>query len=200
MPERLRENVRPPTHIKEVHANKPADNSLFESQIYENSNRTIHNEKERTVIDKGTTVHETVHHHVHHVIQPVIQKETIEKELIRTTIPIREVSQEAPIVHETQMHHPVAMEHFLKRGGTLKGGVPQTEIGRRVLHSGKCVREIGGHADSPGDMNLSKKDVQGTSTLTTTDTGLEYHNGGSYKRGAQPSTSSDQANFVSARN
>jgi hypothetical protein len=37
--------------------------------------------KERTIVDKGTTVTEHVHHHIHHVIQPVIEKESTSSSL-----------------------------------------------------------------------------------------------------------------------
>ena len=126
-----------------------------------------HLDRERTIIDKGVTVHETVHHHVHHVIQPIIEKESsyfllvsplsnkasclcflaIDRQTIHTTIPIHEVSHDAPIIHQSQTHNAVPIEHFLQKGGILHNAIPTNDIGSRVLHSGKCTREIDGTAD-----------------------------------------------------
>lgn len=60
-------------------------------------------------------------------------------------------------MHQPQMHSPVAMEHFLQGGGTPKSGIPQDEIIRKVLHHGKCIREVDGASHSAGDMNLGNK-------------------------------------------
>jgi hypothetical protein len=62
------------TTIEEQHVNKVEDNSLFEGQVRQHRDSTDHSAKERTIVDKGTTVTENVHHHIHHVIQPVIEK------------------------------------------------------------------------------------------------------------------------------
>ncbi|PPQ82785.1 hypothetical protein CVT25_009280 [Psilocybe cyanescens] len=149
--------IHPITHVREKHANKVDDNTLFEGQVNQFHDTLTHSSKERTIIDKGTTVNETVHHHVHHVIQPVIEKETIDRQHIHTTIPIHEVTHEAPVVHQSQTHAPVPMEHFLQRGGTLHGATSHEEISRRVLHSGECTREVDGIAETmERDLNLKQ--------------------------------------------
>jgi hypothetical protein len=79
----------------------------------------------------------------------VVNSIGIEGERVRTTIPIHEVTHEAPVVHQPQSHEPVALENFLSSGGSLQGGIPQNEIARKVLHSGKCIREIDGAAADP---------------------------------------------------
>ena len=78
----------------------------------------------------------------------------IQRERVRTTIPIHEVTQEAPVVHQSQTHEPVAMENFLNQGGLLKGGVPHDAILEKVLHGGQCVREVGGSTISLHDMKV----------------------------------------------
>jgi len=81
----------------------------------------------------------------------------IEKRRIHTTIPIKEVTNEAPVVHQSQTHAPVPIEHFLQRGGTLEGAVSQDDISRRVLHTGECYREVNGIAETlERDLNLGK--------------------------------------------
>ncbi|KAF4623392.1 hypothetical protein D9613_002340 [Agrocybe pediades] len=169
--EQHRELIHPVTLIKEVHANKVEDNTLFEGQVNQFHDTLTHTERERTIIDKGTTVNEIIHHHVHHVIQPVIEKETIERKRIHTTIPIKEVTDEAPVVHQSQTHAPVPIEHFLQRGGTLEGAVSQAEISRRVLHSGECYREVKGIAETlERDLNLGKASTHDADVITTTTT------------------------------
>ena len=57
------------------------------------------------------------------------------------------MTQEAPIIHQSQMHAPVPMKQFLKNGGIVEGGIPRDQIMGKVMHSGKCVREIDGASD-----------------------------------------------------
>ncbi|KAF8963292.1 hypothetical protein BDZ97DRAFT_1042457 [Flammula alnicola] len=162
LPEEHRELVHPVTVINEKHANKVEDKTLFEGQVHKYHDTLAHLEKERTVVDKGITVNQHIHHHVHHVIQPVIEKETVDKQRIRTTIPIHEITHEAPVVHQSMTHAPVALEHFLQRGGTLEGAIPQAQISEKVLHGGQCVREVDGVAETlERDLNLGKSSSHG---------------------------------------
>ncbi|KAJ3567266.1 hypothetical protein NP233_g6479 [Leucocoprinus birnbaumii] len=137
-----------------------------------------HLERERTIIDKGVTVKEHTHHHVHHVIQPIIEKETIDRQRIRTTVPIHEITHEAPIIHQSQTHNAVPIEHFLQKGGILQNAVPTDDIGSRVLHSGQCTREIDGVADNLRDLDLTntygEREPIGATTTTTTARPLNY--------------------------
>jgi hypothetical protein len=94
--------------------------------------------------------------HRHHRPSCFSLPSAIDPRRIRTTIPIREVSHEAPIVHQSQTHDAVPIEHFLQRGGILENAITNDTIGDRVLHSGQCVREVDGVADSlTKDLNLS---------------------------------------------
>ncbi|TFK26940.1 hypothetical protein FA15DRAFT_754635 [Coprinopsis marcescibilis] len=147
LPERHKEYVHPVTEVRENHANKVEDNKLLKNQVNQHRDSVQHEAKQRTIIDKGTTVHENVQHHVHHVIQPVIEKETVERESIHTTIPIHEVTEDAPIVHQSQMHAPIPMEYFVEHGGSLRGGVSKEEISSRILHTGECTRDVNGVAE-----------------------------------------------------
>ncbi|KAH6908634.1 hypothetical protein BKA70DRAFT_1400272 [Coprinopsis sp. MPI-PUGE-AT-0042] len=139
--------VHPVTRIAEQHVNKVEDNTLFKGQVLKHKDTIRHGAKERTIVDKGTVINEHVHHHVHHVIQPVIEKETIDRSRIHTTIPIKEVTQEAPIIHQSQSHPAIPLEHFLRIGGNLEGGIAQGEISDKVLQTGACTREVDGTAE-----------------------------------------------------
>ncbi|KAF9039902.1 hypothetical protein BJ165DRAFT_1392774 [Panaeolus papilionaceus] len=166
LPEQHSEVTQPVTHISETHVNKPEDKSLFEGQLHQHFDTLAHGAKERTIVDMGSTVHETVHHHVHHVIQPVIEKETVEKRRIHTTIPVHEVTHEAPVVHQSQAHAPIPMEHFLQKGGTLEGSISQDKIGGKVLHHGTCTRDVEGVAeDLERNLHLNDQAVRPSGTF-----------------------------------
>ncbi|KAF9007148.1 hypothetical protein BDQ17DRAFT_1540177 [Cyathus striatus] len=168
--EQIHEKVHPVTNIREKHANKAEDNVLFNNQIKQQHDTMEHLPTERRVIDKGTVINEYVHHHIHHVIQPVIQKETIDKQRIRTTIPIREITDEAPVVHQSQTHAPVPIEHFLNRGGALKGAVSQEQVTNKVLHGGHCTREVDGIADNlTRSLGLTEQTTNASGTRTVND-------------------------------
>ncbi|KAJ2921291.1 hypothetical protein H1R20_g15803, partial [Candolleomyces eurysporus] len=169
LPEVHRENIHPVTRIEEQHVNKVEDNTLFLGQVNQHRDSTEHMTKERTIVDKGTAVTEHVHHHIHHVIQPVIEKETVNRQFIHTKIPIHEITHEAPIVHQSQTHAPIPLEHFVERGGVLKGGMSQADISAKVLHGGECTREIDGIAqDLEKELNLSESRMPEETKYITT--------------------------------
>lgn len=124
-------------------------------------------------------VNEHIHHHIHHVVQPVIEKESwygqytsklftkcfttaIDKHRIHTTIPIHEVTHEAPLIHQSQSHDPVPIEHFLKHGGTLEGSVQPKDASAMLLHQGQYVREVDGAAERlEKELHLDNSNVRG---------------------------------------
>ena len=65
---------------------------------------------------------EHVHHHVHEIIQPVIHRETVEKHVIHTTVPVREVHRHEPRHHALAALPPMSMEEWVRRGGATGGG------------------------------------------------------------------------------
>ncbi|TFK32938.1 hypothetical protein BDQ12DRAFT_670668 [Crucibulum laeve] len=146
--EQQKHQTYPTTRINEVYANNREDNKLFDGQIRQQRDTLDRPAKERTVIDKGTTVNEQVHHHIHHVIQPIIEKETVDRCRIYTTIPIHEVAHEAPVIHQSQTHAPVAMDHFLQCGGILSGAITQDNIRAKVMNDGGHTREVDGIAET----------------------------------------------------
>ncbi|KAF8339312.1 hypothetical protein F5887DRAFT_959287 [Amanita rubescens] len=145
--EKHHENVHPVAHIRENHVNKPEEATLLEGQMRQHHDTVHHAAKERTVIDKGMIVNEHVHHHVHHVIQPIIQKETVDQHRIHTTIPIYQVTHEAPVIHQSRSHDPVPIEHFLNHGGSLNNEVQPEDVNTVLLARGQCAREVNGTAE-----------------------------------------------------
>jgi len=107
----------------------------------------------------------------------------IDLQRIRTTIPIHEVSHDAPIIHQSQTHNAVPIEHFLQKGGILHNAIPPNDIGSRVLHSGQCTREIDGVAD-----NLAKELKLAESHVRISP--LEFNHSASDKKTFSPTSAS----------
>ncbi|PKI84151.1 hypothetical protein MVES_002121 [Malassezia vespertilionis] len=117
--EQLHSRVVPMTTIREVHANTDKDAALMRSVAGNPRDTYTEAPIERSIVDKGETVREIVHHHIHNIVQPIIEKDVYEFHRIRTTIPITEITHEAPIVHESTAHQPIRKEDFVKGGGVL---------------------------------------------------------------------------------
>jgi hypothetical protein len=98
---------------------------------------------------------EHVHHHIHETIQPVVQKETIQPNVIHTTVPIHEVHHNKATHHDTTALPAMTMSEFTNKGGSLQGreerydafeGVPKN-IGAGTAGGFGAVREGHGHHD-----------------------------------------------------
>ncbi|KAK4169078.1 hypothetical protein QBC43DRAFT_85002 [Cladorrhinum sp. PSN259] len=70
---------------------------------------------------------EHVHHHVHETIQPVVHKETIQPEVVHTTVPIHEVHHNEARIHGTSTLPPVSMDQYKKQGGALGGATERSD-------------------------------------------------------------------------
>ncbi|XXH05271.1 hypothetical protein Hte_011696 [Hypoxylon texense] len=64
---------------------------------------------------------ENVHHHVHETIQPVIHKETIQPNVVHTTVPVHETHHNPAQHHSTTSLPPVTMGEYKQQGGALGG-------------------------------------------------------------------------------
>ncbi|KAI1384356.1 uncharacterized protein F4822DRAFT_432902 [Hypoxylon trugodes] len=64
---------------------------------------------------------EHVHHHVHETVQPVLHKETIQPNVVHTTVPIHETHHNAAQHHSTTSLPPVSMQEYEQQGGALGG-------------------------------------------------------------------------------
>ncbi|KZO94038.1 hypothetical protein CALVIDRAFT_232704 [Calocera viscosa TUFC12733] len=137
----------PVTRIHEKHVNEDeGDRTAFLGLGAKHEDRLEHMPAERRVVDAGETVNETVHHHVHNVIQPIVQKETTAPTRIHTTVPLHHVVHEAPIVHSSIAHEPMAREDFLSQGGKLGEGLTHNAAGDRLL-GGECERQVDGDGE-----------------------------------------------------
>ncbi|KAK4446415.1 hypothetical protein QBC34DRAFT_331648 [Podospora aff. communis PSN243] len=85
---------------------------------------------------------ETVHHHVHETVQRVIHKETIQPQIVHTTVPVHEVHHEAARHHGTTTLPAMTMDEFKRNGGALGG--------RDHVHSETDGCPPGAHGGSEG--------------------------------------------------
>ncbi|KAG5340708.1 hypothetical protein C0989_000588 [Termitomyces sp. Mn162] len=138
------DKIHPVANVRET----PDEVSILYGQTHQHRDSREEGSHKRTVIDKGESVNEREIHHVHHVVQPVINKETIEQHRIHTIIPIHQITHEAPVVHKSQIHTPVSMEHFAQKGGQIAGGLTCDQIGSTVLRSGECTRDVDGEGEN----------------------------------------------------
>lgn len=104
---------------------------------------------------------EHVHHHVHENIQPVIQKETIQPNVVHTTVPIHEVHQNEAKHHTGSSLPAVSMDEFKRQGGSLGGREERTDS-----FEGE-PRSVGGTLGGTG--------ARGTTSLTENDSTRNGH-------------------------
>ena len=123
-------------------------------------------------------------------MQPVIERDVHEKHVQHTTIPVHQVTHEAPILHESQVHSPMAMKEyvapphlpfsdreeckidedpfvllsFVKGGGDLSSNLTHDKAG--VLATGECDREVRG----PGEKLAEKLHLGGGNSAAGTAT------------------------------
>jgi len=158
-------NQVPVTKIQENHSSTQEDRGLFEGLASQHKDSEQHRAKERTVVDLGERVHENVQHHVHHVTQPVVEQEVVDRHRIHTVIPVHQTTHEAPIIHKSSTHEPIAMDAFLSGGGKIGSGIKHSEAG--VLNDGNCERKVDGVAEKlAADLHLGAAG-SGTGNYTT---------------------------------
>jgi len=138
---------------------------------------------EKVIIDKGEQVHTNTSHHVHHLVQPVIERDThehhkthtgtycslrrapcieIDVVVVSTVVPVHQETHEAPIVHQSVAHEPMALKDFVSGGGDLKSTVKHDAS---LLNRGEdCERTVDGPAET-----LKSTLGLGNNTTSTTD-------------------------------
>lgn len=105
----------------------------FDHRDHDTTKRTLENDqaqfKDERRIDPTTTSQsvapavggEHQHHHIHETIQPVVHKETVQPNVIHTTVPIHEVHHNKATHHETTALPAMTMDQFKNKGGSLTG-------------------------------------------------------------------------------
>ncbi|KAH7114347.1 hypothetical protein B0J11DRAFT_445447 [Dendryphion nanum] len=171
----------------------------FDHRDHDQVKRALHTEqsgfKDERVVD-GTThsqsaaaavAGEHVHHHIHETIQPVIHKETIQPNVVHTTVPIHETHHNAAVHHGASTLPAVSLDEFKSRGGVLGGreerydafeGEPKN-IGGAVAAGLNHRRDDSHHGERDVLDGVDRK-----STSSSNYSGLEHGNGAGARNGS----------------
>jgi hypothetical protein len=121
LPEKHTHNLAGVEHRKFDHSNKEEDTQRLQREGAQFKDQ-------RTVVDTKHSQSmapvvggEHVHHHVHETIQPVVHKQTIQPNVVHTTVPIHEIHNNAAQHHGASALPALSMEEFKKQGGALSG-------------------------------------------------------------------------------
>lgn len=71
----------------------------------------------------------------------------VDQHRIHTAIPIYEITHEAPVIHQSRIHDPIPIEHFMNHGGSLDNTVQPEDVSAGLLAKGQCTREVVGAAE-----------------------------------------------------
>lgn len=126
IPEKHTHNLAPQVQKEFHHDNQEETRRNVESELGRFRDTSVtHNTTHSTQAAPAVTG-EHVHHHVHETVQPIIHKETIQPEVVHTTVPIHEVH------HAGSEHHGMSalpmktLDEFKSAGGLITGSKSHT--------------------------------------------------------------------------
>jgi len=122
LPEQHTHQMAPVVEKQFEHDDASRTRQQLESQAaqFTDTSTTHETQHTRGIADRVEGEH--VHHHVHEKVQPIIHKETIQPEVVHTTVPIHEVHRAEAEHHGTSVLPVKKLEEFTAGGGTLTGG------------------------------------------------------------------------------
>ncbi|MCJ1444221.1 MAG: hypothetical protein MMC23_004722 [Stictis urceolatum] len=109
------------------HGDHSATKERLAAEAAQFKNTSTTGSTQHTASTAPTVGGEHVHHHVHETIQPVIQKETIQPNVVHTTVPVHETHHNESKHHATSALPAVSMADFKNQGGSLTGREDRTE-------------------------------------------------------------------------
>ncbi|KAF2428622.1 hypothetical protein EJ08DRAFT_321729 [Tothia fuscella] len=121
LPEKHSHQVAGVEHRNFDHSNKEEIARKLQQERAQFTDRSTTAETQHTQSVAPTIAGEHIHHHVHETIQPVIHKQTIQPNVVHTTVPIHEVHNNAAQHHSTTALPALSMDEFKKQGGSLTG-------------------------------------------------------------------------------
>ncbi|KAK5096791.1 hypothetical protein LTS08_007281 [Lithohypha guttulata] len=122
LPEQHVHNVAPQIERSFEHGNLEQDRARAAAEMgqFQNTSTTLGTTQSTQAAPAVVGQH--VHHHVHEVVQPVIHQETIQNEVVHTTIPIHETHVAPSEHHGISMLPLKSMDEFSRTGTDLKSG------------------------------------------------------------------------------
>jgi len=126
LPEKHTHNITPQVHREFKHDNEDDTKQRVAQELgqFQHSSTTHQTTHSTNVAPAVTGEH--VHHHVHETVQPIIHKETVQPEVVHTTVPIHETH------HAGSQHHGMSalpmktLDEFKHAGGVLSGNKSHT--------------------------------------------------------------------------
>ena len=90
LPEQHAHNLLPTEHREFRHDNESHTKEKLATDLAQFKDHSTTHETRHTQAAAPTVTGERVHHHVHESVVPVVHKETIQPEVVHTTVPIHE--------------------------------------------------------------------------------------------------------------
>ena len=90
LPEQHKHNILPAENREYHHDNESHTKERLAAEMANFKDHSVTHETHHTQAAAPTVTGEHVHHHVHETVVPVVHKETIQPEVVHTTVPIHE--------------------------------------------------------------------------------------------------------------
>lgn len=90
LPEKHTHNLLPTEHREFHHDDEPSTKEKLAAELAQFKDHSVTHETHHTQAAAPSVTGEHVHHHVHETVVPVVHKETIQPEVVHTTMPIHE--------------------------------------------------------------------------------------------------------------
>jgi len=126
LPEKHVHNIVPTEHREYHHDDESRTKERIAADLAKFQDHSTVAEVHTTQAAAPTVTGEHVHHHVHETVVPVIHKETIQPEVVHTTVPVHETHHAAAQHHGMSALPMKTLDEFKKVGGSLTGGSHQS--------------------------------------------------------------------------
>jgi len=182
LPEKHTHNLVPTEHREIRHEDPNHSKAQVEADLAQFKPSSAVHQTTQSHEAKGAVAGEHVHHHVHETVVPVVHKETIQPEVVHTTVPIHETH------HAASQHHGVSalpmksLSEFQASGGVLDGhakhaheeyeGAPRPYNESLKTSIEKILPGHHGHSSTTGTTGSG---LTGHNTTGTTGTGLGHN-------------------------
>ncbi|KAI1867479.1 hypothetical protein JX265_007281 [Neoarthrinium moseri] len=176
LPEQHQHNVKNVQHREVDHRDNERTRNALSAEAAKFKDERVMKDTTRTQTHAPTVEGEHVHHHVHEVVQPVLHKETIQPNVVHTTVPIHETHHNEAQHHGTSTLPAMSADEYKRQGGTLGGnqtrhdafeGCPDDRSG--ILSSGKHSQTEAMHQGSLRGVSgtEAQRGVSGTQSTTS---------------------------------
>jgi len=119
LPEQHHHNLAPVQHKEFHHGDEQQTKATLDREAAQFRDTSETHSTTHSAETAPTVTGERIHHHVHEHVQPVIQKETIQPNVIHTTVPIHETHHAAAVHHGSSTLPTKTLEEFTSERGGL---------------------------------------------------------------------------------